>query len=54
MTLRNDITIRLEAAVAEAQKQGVLPEGELPEAIVERPQNVDHGDFASSLPLRQA
>ncbi|MDA1036581.1 MAG: arginine--tRNA ligase [Chloroflexi bacterium] len=54
MTLRNDITIRLEAAVAEAQKQGVLPEGELPEAIVERPQNVDHGDFASSLPLRLA
>ena len=30
MTLRNDITTRLEAAVAEAQKQGVLPEGELP------------------------
>ena len=54
MTLRNDITIRLEAAVAEAQKQGVLPEGELPHAIVERPQNADHGDFASSLPLRLA
>jgi arginyl-tRNA synthetase len=54
MTLRNDITSRLEAAVAEAQKQGVLPEGELPEAGVERPQNADHGDFASSLPLRLA
>lgn len=54
MTLRNDITTRLEAAVAEAQKQGVLPEGELPEAGVERPQNADHGDFASSLPLRLA
>jgi arginyl-tRNA synthetase len=54
MTLRNDITLRLEAAVAEAQKQGVLPQGELPDATVERPQNTDHGDFASSLPLRLA
>ena len=54
MTLRDDITSRLEAAVAAARKKGVLPEGELPDAIVERPQKAGHGDFASSLPLRLA
>jgi arginyl-tRNA synthetase len=54
MTILTEITQRFAAAVAEAQKQGVLPEGELPEAPIDRPQNPDHGDFASSLPLRLA
>jgi arginyl-tRNA synthetase len=54
MTILTEITQRFAAAVAEAQKQGVLPEGELPEAPIDRPQNPEHGDFASSLPLRLA
>ena len=54
MTILTEITQRFAAAVAEAQKQGVLPTGELPEAPIDRPQNPEHGDFASSLPLRLA
>jgi arginyl-tRNA synthetase len=54
MTIRDDISQRLTDAIAEAQRQGILPEGELPTAPLERPQNPDHGDFASSLPLRLA
>ncbi len=54
MTILTEITQRFAAAVLEAQKQGVLPEGELPEAPIDRPQNPEHGDFASSLPLRLA
>jgi arginyl-tRNA synthetase len=54
MTILTEITQRFAAAVLEAQKQGVLPEGELPGAPIDRPQNPEHGDFASSLPLRLA
>jgi arginyl-tRNA synthetase len=54
MTILTEITQRYAAAIAEAQAQGVLPAGELPEAPIDRPQNPEHGDFASSLPLRLA
>ena len=42
------------AAAEEAKKTGKLPEIALPEVTVERPQNPEHGDYASSLPLRLA
>ena len=54
MTITHQITEILTGAVAEAQRQGVLPAGDLPTAPVERPQNPEHGDFAYSLPLRLA
>ena len=54
MTITAQIAEILTASVAEAQRQGVLPEGDLPAAPVERPQNPEHGDFAYSLPLRLA
>jgi arginyl-tRNA synthetase len=54
MTITAQIAEILSASVAEAQRQGVLPEGHLPTAPVERPQNPEHGDFAYSLPLRLA
>ena len=41
-------------AAEEAKKTGKLPEIALPEVTVERPQNPEHGDYASSLPLRLA
>ncbi len=41
-------------AAAEAQKTGKLPHVVLPEATIERPQNPEHGDYASSFPLRLA
>ncbi|MDD4860249.1 MAG: arginine--tRNA ligase [Dehalococcoidales bacterium] len=44
----------LTQAAQEAQKQGKLPEITLPEIAIEHPQNPDHGDYASSLPLKLA
>ena len=38
----------------DAQLKEVLPQGPIPEVVVERPQNPEHGDFATSLPLRLA
>jgi len=44
----------LTKAASEAQQQGKLPSVTLPEVNVERPQNPEHGDYASSLPLKLA
>jgi arginyl-tRNA synthetase len=37
-----------------AQKSGKIPEVVLPEVSLERPQRVEHGDYASSYPLKLA
>jgi arginyl-tRNA synthetase len=37
-----------------AQRSGVLPQLSVPEIDIERPQLLEHGDFATSLPLRLA
>jgi arginyl-tRNA synthetase len=44
----------LNRAAAEAQRAGKLPPVALPEAYIERPQNPEHGDYASGLPLKLA
>ena len=44
----------LTQAAGEAQQLGKLPSIALPEVTVERPQNPEHGDYASSLPLKLA
>lgn len=44
----------LEQAVKKAQAQGQLPTIAIPEIVIERPQNPEHGDYASSLPLKIA
>jgi arginyl-tRNA synthetase len=41
-------------AVAAAEQSGQIPSAALPEAVLERPQNSGHGDYASSLPLKLA
>jgi arginyl-tRNA synthetase len=41
-------------AASEAQRLGKLPSVTLPEVAVERPQNPEHGDYASSFPLKLA
>ena len=38
----------------QAQQQGLLAFTALPEVFIERPQNPEHGDYASSLPLKLA
>jgi arginyl-tRNA synthetase len=44
----------LTQATLDAQKSGKLPAVTLPEAYLERPQNPEHGDYASSFPLKLA
>ena len=44
----------LTRAAAKAQQLGKLPSVTLPEVVVEHPQNSEHGDYASSLPLKLA
>ncbi len=44
----------LTQAASQAQELGKLPSVTLPEVTVERPQNPEHGDYASSLPLKLA
>ena len=41
-------------AVEEAQGAGALPEADVDEPVIERPQRPDHGDYACSLPLKLA
>jgi arginyl-tRNA synthetase len=44
----------LTQAASKAQESGKLPSVTLPEITVEHPQNPEHGDYASSLPLKLA
>ncbi len=52
--LKQKLTELLTQAAVEAQQSGKLPPVTLPEVIIEHPQNPEHGDYASSLPLRLA
>ena len=53
-TLKEKLARCLQQAVSEAQQQGALISAALPEVIIEHPQNPEHGDFASGLPLKLA
>jgi arginyl-tRNA synthetase len=52
--LKQSITELLARAIARAQKEGSLPAISLPEIVIERPQNPEHGDYASSISLKLA
>ena len=52
--LRARLINLLTEAANRAQKQGKLPSVVLPEITIERPQNSDHGDYASNFPLKLA
>ena len=54
MTLRQTISARVVQAFREAQHQGLLPPAPLLDAMVERPQNPEHGEYSSSLALKLA
>ncbi len=53
-TIRDHISALVGAALADAQARGLLPEADVEGPLVERPQRADHGDFASSVPMRLA
>ncbi len=52
--LKQRLVELLTRAANEAQKLGKLPVVTLPEVVIERPQNPEHGDYASSFPLKLA
>jgi len=54
MLVRDTIAHRLADAVERAQRLDILPIAATPAVLIERPQKPEHGDFASSLPLRLA
>ncbi len=52
--IKDKLAKLLEKAAIEAQQSKLLPPIELPEIVMERPQNPEHGDYASTLPLKLA
>ncbi|MGD1120178.1 MAG: arginine--tRNA ligase [Dehalococcoidales bacterium] len=52
--LKQTITELLTQAILQAQQAGKLPAVTLPEIVIERPQNPEHGDYASSISLKLA
>jgi arginyl-tRNA synthetase len=54
LNLKQTIADIITRAVAAAQAAGKLPTVTLPEIVIERPQNPDHGDYASSIALKLA
>jgi arginyl-tRNA synthetase len=52
--IRRRIIELLTRAASEAQKSGKLPSVALPEINIEHPQNPEHGDYATSFPLKLA
>jgi len=52
--VKQELARCLQQAVAEAQQRGDLAAAVLPEVLIEHPQNPEHGDFASGLPLKLA
>jgi arginyl-tRNA synthetase len=52
--VKKELSSCLAQAVSEAQQSGDLASANLPDVLVEHPQNPEHGDFASGLPLKLA
>src|SRR3990172_360942 len=52
--IKHEIARMVEEAAGRAQQAGDLPAVALPEIVIQRPQRPEHGDYATSLPLRLA
>ena len=52
--VRDRIQEMVAEAIGRARREGAIKLESMPEILVERPGNPDHGDFATSLPLRLA
>jgi len=52
--IKDDIADLITGAVKRAQDAGDLPSVPIPDTPVERPQRLEHGDYATSLPMRLA
>ncbi len=54
INIKQSIIELLQQTARQAQESGKLPSVNLPEITIEHPQNPDHGDYATSLPLKLA
>ena len=54
LTLKQKLTLEIENAIKKAQAEGTLPQVPVPAVILEHPQRCEHGDIATSLPLKCA
>lgn len=54
MSFRKQLAETLEHALAKANEAGILRVANAPEILIERPAKPEHGDYASSLPLKLA
>ncbi len=54
MILRDQVAELVKQALEAAQSSDALPRVDIDDIAVERPQNTEHGDFATSLPLKLA
>ena len=54
LKLKQRLVELLKQAASEAQQSGKLPSVALPEVTIEHPHNPEHGDYASSFPLKLA
>jgi len=52
--LKHKLAGLLGTAIKEAQAKELLPPIATPEIVIEHPQNLEHGDYASSLPLKMS
>ena len=52
--VKERIAAMVRTAVEDAQRRGDLPTVDVDDLAIERPQKLEHGDFASSLPLKLA
>ena len=50
--IRHEIAALVRGALTSAQHKGTLAESPSPDVIIERPQRPEHGDYATSAPLR--
>ncbi|MFN2220481.1 MAG: arginine--tRNA ligase [Anaerolineae bacterium] len=50
--LRDELADLITKAARKAQKKGSLPRVEIPAVVMERPRRPEHGDYATSLPLK--
>ena len=52
--IRDDLAGMIESATQAAMAAGELPQVALPELVIERPAKLEHGDYATNLPMRLA
>lgn len=53
-SIKNELTEMLREGLVRSQEQGKIPVVPVPDITLERPQRTEHGDYASSLPLKLA